>query len=952
MNKNIFFRKQCPGIFLFVTFYILLFSCTSQSDFQPQWPEITQTSKPWTRWWWFGSAVDSSGLTFNMGNLHKVGIGGVEITPIYGVKGYEKEDIEFESPEWMKMLSFTLSEGKRIGMGVDLTNASGWPFGGSWVQANDACKNVRFRKFSLKGGEKLNEKVILMQKPLLSMVSPSNKSVSDILFPVSSNPDLQKEVLSQVRFKKLLPLQTLIAYNDSGEILNLTGNVKKNGDLDWIAPAGNWNLYAVFQGWHGKMVERSGKGGEGNVIDHFSEKAIKDFLNNFDKNAKGIDVSGIRAFFNDSYEVDDASGESDWTPLLFDEFKRRKGYDLRKYLPALCGDDSEEKNSRVLCDFRETISDLLLDRFTLVWRKWARGHNAIIRNQAHGSPANILDLYAVSDIPETEGTSVNTIKMASSAGHVTGKKLISSESCTWLDEHFKATLKDVKKNLDRYMVNGINHIFYHGTPYSPSSEKWPGLLFYAAVNFSPTNTWWSDMKIVNQYVARCQSFLQDAVSDNDLLVYFPVYDDWSAKGNSLLVHLQSDKVNLIKVISDRLVKEGYCFDYISDRQLQNSSVSQNIIKTEGGVYKTILVPSCYYIPLKTMEKLKELASGGVKIIFQNKLPDDVPGLAELKERRDAYKKLLKKLDFKHNDSFSVAQVSKGQFIVGDSAETMLSSIKLFPEPMAQNNLWFTRVNRDGCPCYFISNWSGKKIEGWIPVLSSGKNAVWFDPMSGQKGKAWWQKKKRNVYMQLNPGQSMILQLYPQKIKLPYFPVLKEQKQRKNIINGEWTVSFMKGGPVLPDPVKITKLKSWTTFSKKSEYFSGTANYHISFQKPSDNVLYWELDLGKVYCSADIYMNGQKLGALIGPSWKIRIDNSLMKKVNLLDIRVSNLMANRIIYMDRNGENYKKFNNINFPAKFQENRGKYGLFDASGWEPVESGLIGPVILTPCLNNQNL
>jgi len=44
--------------------------------------------------------------------------------------------------------------------------------------------------------------------------------------------------------------------------------------------------------------------------------------------------NNIRAFFNDSYEVDDAQGEGDWTPLLFDEFKKHRGYDLKDYLPA------------------------------------------------------------------------------------------------------------------------------------------------------------------------------------------------------------------------------------------------------------------------------------------------------------------------------------------------------------------------------------------------------------------------------------------------------------------------------------------------------------------------------------------------------------------------------------------------------------------------------------------
>ena len=102
--------------------------------------------------------------------------------------------------------------------------------------------------------------------------------------------------------------------------------------------------------------------------------------------------------------------------------------------------------------------------------------------------------------------------------------------------------------------------------------------------------------------------------------------------------------------------------------------------------KIIIIPYCHYISLKTIEKLKELAFGVVKIIFQNKFPDDVPGLYKLKELSKVYKKLLGTLDFKHNDSFSVAQALKGQVIVGDSLETMLSSIYIFPEPMAQKNL--------------------------------------------------------------------------------------------------------------------------------------------------------------------------------------------------------------------------------------------------------------------------
>jgi hypothetical protein len=156
------------------------------------------------------------------------------------------------------------------------------------------------------------------------------------------------------------------------------------------------------------MVERAAPGGEGDVIDHFNATALKHYLDRFDEAFKGKDISGIRSFFNDSYEVDDSRGQSNWTPALLQEFQLRRGYDLRKYLPLLFGRDSSETGRRVLVDYRQTISDLLLDNFTKPWQHWATSKNKLIRNQSHGSPANILDLYAVVDMPETEGADILT----------------------------------------------------------------------------------------------------------------------------------------------------------------------------------------------------------------------------------------------------------------------------------------------------------------------------------------------------------------------------------------------------------------------------------------------------------------------------------------------------------------------------------------------------------------
>ncbi|RYD32133.1 MAG: hypothetical protein EOP87_13400, partial [Verrucomicrobiaceae bacterium] len=59
------------------------------------WPPVTQVSKPWTRWWWLGSAVDKPNLTSELEDFAKAGIGGVEICPIYGAKGAEDRFIPF-----------------------------------------------------------------------------------------------------------------------------------------------------------------------------------------------------------------------------------------------------------------------------------------------------------------------------------------------------------------------------------------------------------------------------------------------------------------------------------------------------------------------------------------------------------------------------------------------------------------------------------------------------------------------------------------------------------------------------------------------------------------------------------------------------------------------------------------------------------------------------------------
>ncbi|HEU0186156.1 MAG TPA: glycosyl hydrolase, partial [Blastocatellia bacterium] len=941
------------------------------------WPPVTSQARPWTRWWWQGSAVNKRDLTAEMEKYQKAGLGGLEITPIYGVRGAEDRFINFLSPTWMEMLEHALKEAGRLGMGVDMATGTGWPFGGPWVGAEDACKNFVYQIHTLKVGERLGAPIVYTQKPLVRAASSGGRrvNITELKNPVGANPNLQELALDQIRFETRLPLVTLMAYSDGGETLDLTTRVSPEGELDWVAPPGEWTLYAIFQGWHGKMVERAAPGGEGDVIDHFSATALKHYLSRFDQAFAGRDIKGLRAFFNDSYEVDDAQGESNWTPNFFAEFERRRGYDLRKHLPALLaavsaappGKDSAEKNARVLCDFRETISDLLLDDFTSTWRQWANGKGKIVRNQSHGAPANILDLYAASDIPETEGQEILRMKFATSAAHVTGKPLASAEAATWLNEHTLATLAEVKQAVDKFFLGGVNHVVYHGTPFSPEGEQWPGRLFYAAVHFGPTNSFWNDFEALNHYVARCQSFLQSGKPDNDVLLFYPIHDDWSratqtARGErEMLPHYGGGIESALgQADGQTLQNGGYSYDLISDRQLRSVSFAGGGLQTGGASYKAVILPEARIISNETFERLVALAGEGATIIVRGSLPSDVPGWGDLERRRGSLKALVARLRFETSDGGAqVAKIGKGRFFLGNDLKEMLAAAGIKPESMAGYGLKFIRRKdggNGGSQYYFVVNQGDRAVDGWVALRGGAQSVAIFDPMREEKGIAATRPSgtrdgagDTEVYLQLAPGESCILKTFDAQQKGPSFAYFKTAGEGRPL-DGKWSLRFVSGGPELPAAIETDKpgspLGSWTNLDGEAvKRFSGTAIYTISFSGQGSERRDWLLDLGRVAESARVRLNGNELGALINAPYRIRIPKEALKDQNILEVAVSNLMTNRIIDLDRRGVKWKKFYNTNMPARRRENAGPDGLFTAANWTPRESGLIGPVALIP-------
>ncbi len=722
-------------------------------------------------------------------------------------------------------------------------------------------------------------------------------------------------------------------------------------DIQKIKPTGSEPL--VIRTKPTMKVKRAAPGGEGWMINLFYPQAMDNYLAVFEEAFGAYNGLKPRAMYHDSYEY-----RCNWSPNLLDDFEKRRGYSLRQHLPVLLDTKRmDDPAQRIRYDYRETLSDLMIEETLARWVKWCHAKGIITRNQAHGSPGNLLDLYALVDIPETEmfdnDRSKFVSKFSSSAAHVMGRRLVSAETGTWLREHFTETLGDLKSLLDDLFLSGVNHVIYHGTCYSPDEAAWPGWLFYASYEMNPRNSLWHDAPSVNRYIARCQSVLQAGRSDNDVLVYWPVHEYWrTTPGLELQMGVHNRawlEQQPTGALAAQLWKQGYTFDYISDRQLQQTRVENKMLTTPGNRFSAVLVPTAKTLPLATLQQLIRLAESGGTVLFDSVMPSDVPGLSNLEANRATFKQILQKhglLTPTQGECKKVA-VGKGYIAVGPASD-LLSSAGIKPERlMKEAQLSFIRRAHETGSYYFLVNETTNVFNGWIALSRAAQSMRVLDPMTGKSGLGACRSNKATgeleVYLQLNPEETLILKT--EKALIAQGEQWKwNQTGKRHPVNNPWAVEFIKGGPVLPAPYTTDKLASWTTQgNEETRRFAGTARYTTTFNAPATAATPYYLDLGTVCQSARVTLNGVQLGTPFIAPFRVFVP-ALKPTDNKLEVEVTNVAANRIRDLDRRKVPWKYFHEINFVNI------KYKPFDAAEWPLYDSGLLGPVTLieaTPSL-----
>lgn len=840
---------------------VLLATAATSIGAQPL-PTPTREAHPGLRWWWLGSAVDKQNLTWNLDQYAKAGAGAVEITPIYGVQGNDKNDIPYLSPKWMDMLRYTEAENNRLDIETDMATGTGWPFGGPWVPLREAaCKAV------------FVDTIVSARTDIKSI---------DFLVPQKERP------YSTFRLAKSFA-------------------VKGQPDKQ--------RVIALYEGRTRKMVERAAPGGEGYVIDHFDSTAVAHYLAHIDSAFTASKTPFPHTFFNDSYE----EHKADWTPTLFDEFKKRRGYSLED-----CIDKLVDRDPQVVSDYRETLGDLLLTNFTRQWTAWAHRHGAITRNQAHGSPANLIDCYGAVDIPEIEGfgitdfgikglrkdpgmtrpnfSDLSMLKYAPSAAHITGKKYTSSETFTWLTEHFRTSLSQMKPDMDLMFCAGVNHMFFHGTAYSPKDDPWPGWRFYASIDMSPTNSIWRDAPELMKYITRCQTYLQWGQPDNDFLIYLPVRDMWRDNREKLLmqfdIHSMAKKApDFIKAIL-AIDKAGFDCDYISDQYLMTTDFKDGSIVTAAGTkYKAIIIPGDNIMPENVKLHLEDMKAKGAAII-------------------------------KGIDNAAMKEAAT-------------------PEEMKTKlGLKIIRRSNSIGHHYFIANLTDHDIKATVKPATGERNALWYNPMTDEFNRA--DVYNNGIMINLRSGESRILLSSGRPLndwgisdsiaRAPYRKYTDEDSRTIDITKGKWSLSFTEEAPRVKQGYKLNRLQTWESLGDSAAVTMGTGVYTTSFKlSAEDSRRNWQIDLGDVRESARVYINDIYVGCAWAVPFVLDCKNALRKGRNTIRIEVTNLPANRIADMERCGIKWRKMKEINMVDI------NYKKTTYENWAPVASGLNGSVIL---------
>jgi hypothetical protein len=854
------------------------------------------------RWWWFGAAVIHPELEKELHAMKDAGIGGVEIQPVYPLMLDDStqgiNNLPYLSPGFLDAVTFANQTVHSLGLRVDITLGSGWPYGGPHTSLALSAGCLRVAEVTVPPG------------------------VTSVAYPQLADG----ETLISASLAKGEP-----EHWDAVSAHPIGGLAAGTSPSTVQFPAASVPRTALFFiASHTKQtVKRPAAGAEGFVLDHFSHAAIEEHLN--DVATPLLNAFGDQppyAVFSDSLEV----YGSDWTPNLPTEFKRRRGYDLIPHLPELVAGGTPEA-AAVRHDWAQTLSDLIRENYLTPINQFALSHHTKFRSQTYGEPAVTLSDESIPSLPEGEGPqwrAISYTRWASSASHLYHRNVTSAETFTWLHSPaFRATPLDMKAEADRMFLLGVNQIIGHGWPYSPPAAGEPGFSLYAAAAFNSHNPWFPVMPDITKYLQRISWLLRQGEPANDVAILLPEDDAQAAFSPGHASVTDEMKRYITPELMAAILDAGYNIDYIDAATIDKVGIQHSIL----------IFPPTDRIPLTTYRKIEVYASSKGRVIAIGKLPSLAPGLLE------------------QGTSPKIAELSAQLFHRPGHTGVYVDSVSDLPDALHQAQtpdmsvvgemagIGFLHRKLPDSDIYFVANTSNKPIQGTIRFRSSRPVAESWNPDNAAANTVA-RSPDGGIPLSLAPYESRVFVLKQSSDADSADAPTYNETQVAELSTG-WQIRFGN------DRQPLAQLASWTELAGR-QFYSGEAIYTHTFNL-SPNPGHTVVDFGEGTPTVDtrppnasgihalldppireaaiVYINGKLAGSLWHPPYRLDITAFAHPGENTLEVRVDNTAINELAGQPTH--NYSALN-----ARYGK---RFDPQDMDNLKPIPSGLIGTVRL---------
>ena len=581
------------------------------------------------------------------------------------------------------------------------------------------------------------------------------------------------------------------------KIINLTDKLDATGRLTWTAPPGRWTILRMGHTSTGQ-VNTTGGGGRGLECDKFNPEAIslqfdKWFGEAVRQGGPELAARVLKMCHIDSWEC----GSQNWSANFPDEFRQRRGYDLLPWLPVLAGVPlgSADQSERVLFDVRQTIAELINDKFyvTMAGLAHAKGCTLSAESVAPTMVSDGLLHYQTADVAMGEfwlrsptHDKPNDMLDAISGAHIYGKNIVQAEAFTELklawDEH-PAMLKSLQ---DRNYALGVNRLVYHVFVHNPWLDRKPGMtLSGIGLFFQRDQTWWKPGRAWVDYARRCQALLQlgrpvvdvavftgeetprRAILPNHLVNDLPgifgpeaVAAEQKRLANvGLSMREQPEKVSAsanmetAEMLVDPL--HGYKYDSVNkDALLRLAKVEKGRIVLPGGASYGLLVvpgalkmsPDSSAMSPEVAKKLRELVDAGATVLL-NRQPNHSPELRDFPNVDKQVQKLTASLNQADNSQASAvataareAAVSapKGHVLRGPYKADSFTTLGLERDVTASNasgqraqGIAWTHRIATEFDIYFISNQLDSARTINLSLRVAGRQPELWDAITGE-----------------------------------------------------------------------------------------------------------------------------------------------------------------------------------------------------------------------------